>query len=56
MFTSKVGLDISKLLGLGFDGCSTMSGKENGVQALIKQKYPVACFFYYASHKLNLVV
>lgn len=26
-FTSRVGLDMSKLVGLGFDGCSTMSGK-----------------------------
>lgn len=55
-FTSRVGLDMSKLVGLGFDGCSTMSGKENGVQAIIKKQYPIACFFHCASHKLNLVV
>ncbi|XP_026819188.1 52 kDa repressor of the inhibitor of the protein kinase-like [Rhopalosiphum maidis] len=39
-----------------FDGCSTMSGKENGVQAIIRKIYPTACYFHCASHKLNLVV
>ena len=29
-------LNMSKLVGLGFDGCSTMAGKENGVQKLIR--------------------
>ncbi|KAL4104101.1 hypothetical protein QTP88_019414 [Uroleucon formosanum] len=32
-FTSRVSLDMSKLVGLSYDGCSTMNGKENGVQA-----------------------
>jgi hypothetical protein len=45
-----------KLVGLGFDGCSTMSGKENGGQTIIRKTYPTACCFYCASHKLNLVV
>ena len=45
-----------KLVGLGFDGCSTMTGKENGVQAIIRKKYPITCYFHCASHKLNLVV
>jgi len=44
-FTCIVGLDMPKLVGLGFDECSTMSGKENGVQAIIKKQYPIACFF-----------
>lgn len=55
-FTGRVGLDMSKLVGLDFDICSTMSGKENGVQATIKKQYPIACFFHCASHKLNLVM
>lgn len=54
--TEKYGLNMLKLVGLGFDGCSTMSGKENRVQAMIRKKYPTACFFHCASHKLNLVV
>jgi len=55
-FSNNVGLDMTKLVGLGFDGCSTMAGKENGVQAIIKRKYETVCFFHCASHKLNLVV
>jgi len=47
---------MSKLVGLGFDGCSTMSGKENGVQAIIRKIYPTACYFHCASYKLNLVI
>jgi len=54
--TEKYGLNMLKLVGLGFDGCSTMSGKENGVQAIIRKMYPTACYFHCASHKLNLVV
>ncbi|CAI6358162.1 unnamed protein product [Macrosiphum euphorbiae] len=47
---------MTKLVGLGFDGCSTVAGKENGVQAIIKRKYESVSFFHCASHKLNLVV
>ncbi|XP_008182067.1 zinc finger MYM-type protein 1-like [Acyrthosiphon pisum] len=54
--TEKYGLNMLKLVGLGFDGCSTMSGKENGVQTIIRKIYPTACYFHCASHKLNLVV
>jgi hypothetical protein len=49
-------LDMNKLVGLGFDGCSTMAGKENGVQKIIINQYPKAKFFHCASHRLNLVV
>uniref|UniRef100_A0A6I8SVT0 TTF-type domain-containing protein n=1 Tax=Xenopus tropicalis TaxID=8364 RepID=A0A6I8SVT0_XENTR len=52
----KFGLNMDKLYGQGYDGCSTMAGKEGGVQAKIKEKYPRAIFVYCASHKLNLVV
>ena len=50
------GLDLNKLVGQGYDGCSTMAGKESGVQARIKQQYPKATFVHCASHRLNLVV
>uniref|UniRef100_A0A8C5R7M8 52 kDa repressor of the inhibitor of the protein kinase-like n=1 Tax=Leptobrachium leishanense TaxID=445787 RepID=A0A8C5R7M8_9ANUR len=53
---SKFGLNLEKLYGQGYDGCSTMAGKEGGVQAIIKRKYPKAAFAHCASHKLNLVV
>ncbi|KAF0716390.1 zinc finger MYM-type protein 1-like [Aphis craccivora] len=49
-------LDLNKLVGLGFDGCSVMASKENGVQSLIRNKYSKATFFHCASHRLNLVV
>nr|CAI5834902.1 unnamed protein product [Callosobruchus analis] len=43
-------------VGFGFDGCSTMAGKEGGVQAILRKKYPRALYFHCSSHKLNLVV
>ncbi|XP_060878228.1 zinc finger MYM-type protein 1-like [Metopolophium dirhodum] len=52
----KYGLDMNKLVGLGFDGCSVIAGKENGVQKIICDKYSKATFFHCASHRLNLVV
>ena len=36
---AQYGLDLSKLMGQGYDGCSTMAGKENGVQARIKREH-----------------
>lgn len=45
-----------KLIGLGFDGFSTISGNENGVQPIIKKKYLTVGFFHCASHMLNLIV
>lgn len=55
-FAENLGLDMNKLIGLGFDGCSTMAGHESGVQARIRKKYPSAVYFHCASHRLNLVV
>ena len=49
-------LDMSKLIGQGFDGCSTMAGHVAGVQAKIANLYPKAMFTHCASHRLNLVV
>lgn len=54
--TNKYGLNMSKLIGLGFYGCSTISGRINGVQRIIRHKYPMTCFYHCASHKLNLVI
>lgn len=55
-YARECGLNLEKLVGLGFDGCSTMAGKENGVQKLIRNVYPKATFFHCSSHRLNLVV
>ena len=40
---SDFALDLDKLIGQGYDGCSTMVGKENEVQSRIRQ-YPKAVF------------
>ena len=48
----KVGLDLNKLLRQSYDGYSSMAGKDNSVQAKIRQVYPKAAFV----HRLNLVV
>ncbi|XP_067130092.1 zinc finger MYM-type protein 1-like [Centruroides vittatus] len=55
-FLTKEELIPVKCVGLGFDGCSTMSGKESGVQAILRKKYTKALFFHCSSHKLNLVI
>jgi len=53
---NKYGLNAQNLVGQGYDGCSTMAGKEGGVQAIIRAKYPKAAFVHCASHRLYLVV
>uniref|UniRef100_A0A8D8ZCY2 Zinc finger MYM-type protein 1 n=1 Tax=Cacopsylla melanoneura TaxID=428564 RepID=A0A8D8ZCY2_9HEMI len=55
-FLKNNGLDPEKCIGLGFDGCSTMAGKEGGVQAILRRKFKNALFFHCANHRLNLVV
>ncbi|XP_065658045.1 zinc finger MYM-type protein 1-like [Hydra vulgaris] len=51
-----LGLSLDCLLGQGYDGCSTMAGKDNGVQSRIRMKYPKATFVHCSSYRLNLVV
>ena len=53
---NKYGLNLNKLRGQGYDGCSTMAGKENGVQVRIRSDYPLAVFVHCSAHRLNLVV
>lgn len=50
----KVGLSFDNLRGQGYDGGSNMSGKYNGVQALILNEYPLAFYTHCFSHSLNL--
>ena len=45
-------LQISKIVGIGFDGVSTFSGKRTGVQTRIKKLSPHACFVH--CHLLQL--
>lgn len=55
-FLEKSGLNMDKLVGQGYDGCSTMAGEIHGVQKIIQDKYKKAFYFHCASHRLNLVI
>ena len=55
-FVKKAGVDPQKCVGQGYDGCSTMAGKDGGVQKILREEYTRALYFHCASHKLNLVV
>ena len=42
--TEEYGLDMQKLIGQDYDGCSTMAGEVSGVQKRIRELYPKAYF------------
>lgn len=52
----KLGLDINKCRGQGYDGASVMSGAHSGVQTRIKHIVPTAKYVHCCSHNLNLVI
>ncbi len=52
----RFGLDISFVIGQAYDGASTLSGQHAGVQALIKEKAPMAGYFHCYAHRLELVL
>lgn len=52
----KLGIDIEKCRGQGYDGASTMSGQYTGLQQRIKAKAPNAEYVHCASHSMNLVI
>ncbi|XP_003739986.1 zinc finger MYM-type protein 1-like, partial [Galendromus occidentalis] len=49
-------IDVTKMRGQGYDGCSAMSGRFKGVQTVIKASIPEALYVHCASHCLNLAV
>lgn len=51
-----LGLNMDKLVGQGYDGCSTFSGHISGVHERIQKLYPKAIYVHCASHRLNLVL
>ena len=55
-FVRNLGLDMTYMVGQGYDGASSMSGKFNGTQAIIRQQFPNAIYVHCASHALNLVI
>ena len=46
------GVQISKLIGIGFDGAATFSGKHKGVQTLLKSNSPHSIFVHCHCHLL----
>lgn len=52
----KLGLDINKCRGQGYDGASVMSRAHSGVQTRIKHIVPSAKYVHYCSHNVNLVI
>ena len=55
-FLEYIGINMELLVGQGYDGCSTMAGKVNGVKTIRLKKYPSAIFVHCASHCLNLAI
>ena len=52
-----LGLDIKNIRGQGYDGASNnMSSSHVGLQALIKEKAPLAIYAHCSGHCLNLVI
>ena len=55
-YTSEKGIDLANCRGQSYDNASNMSGKYNGVQALVKAKFgAVAEYVPCYAHSLNLV-
>ena len=56
-FTTTCGLDMSKLVGKGFDGAANMSGLVSGVSVRLQEMYPSARYFTHCrNHALNLAI
>ena len=53
---SGIDTNITKLVGQGYDGASSMSGEFRGVQAIVRQSHPVALYVHCAARVLNLTI
>jgi len=53
---TSLGISIKRCVDQGYDGASVMSGKSNGVQAIINEKSPVAAYVHCARLCLNLTL
>ena len=47
-------IQLSNLIGMGFDGAATFSGKKSGIQARMKKHSPHALFVHCHCHQLQL--
>lgn len=50
------GIDLQYLRGQGYDGAAAMSGRFNGVQAIVKKQYKTAVYVHCSAHVLNLAI
>jgi hypothetical protein len=50
------GLDLTTLVGQGYDGAAVMSGSNNGVHKKVSDSYPNAIYVHCHSHVLNLAL
>ena len=48
------GINVEKMRAQGYDGASNMSGKFRGVQAIVKERIPLANYVHCKAHQLNL--
>lgn len=53
---TSLGLELKNIRGQGYDGASSMSSNRVGVQALIREKSPLAIYTHCCGHCLNLVI
>jgi len=53
---SQLGLNLEHVSRQGYDGASNMSGKDRGVQARVKEFYPLAMYTHCCNHVLSLVI
>ena len=53
---ASLGLELKNIRGQGYDGASNMSSSRVGVQALIREKSPLAIYTHCSGHCLNLVI
>ena len=49
-------LPLEKMIGQGYDGASSLSGKEKGVHAIVKESCPIAIYVHFSANVLNLVL
>ena len=50
---SQLGLNMEHMRGQGYDGASNISGKYRGVQARVKELYPLAMYTHCSNHFLS---
>ena len=51
----RLNLPLSGLRGQSYDGAANMAGKNKGVQAILREKQPLALYVHCGPHCVNLV-